>query len=133
MFLKDPWHWPEIWHVNPGIDNPHLIYPGDEIILKYVGGDPQLSLIRGPGERTYKLKPTQRVRKGDRFEKLEPTVRISPLSGAIPAIPLDAVANLMSTGRIVEEDTLALAPRILAGKSERLVFGPGDVFYGRGV
>ncbi|MFT7221180.1 MAG: nucleoid-associated protein YgaU [Candidatus Azotimanducaceae bacterium] len=133
MFLTDPWYWPEIWHVNPSINNPHLIYPGDQIILKYIGDDPQLSLIRGPGERTYKMKPSQRVRKGDRFEKLEPSVRISPLSSAIPAIPLDAVANLMSTGRIVEADTLALAPRILAGKSERLVFGPGDVFYGRGV
>ena len=65
-FLKDPWHWPEIWHVNPAINNPHLIYPGDEIFLKYVGGDPQLSLRRGPGERTYKLKPEQRVRQGDR-------------------------------------------------------------------
>ena len=132
MFLVEPWFWPEIWHVNPSIENPHLIYPGDEIILQYVGGDPQLTLKRGPGERTYKLRPTQTVRSGDRYEKLDPQVRISPLSSAIPAIPLDAVSSLMSTGRIVEEDTLTMAPRILAGKSERLVFGPGDIFYGRG-
>jgi hypothetical protein len=132
MFLKDPWHWPEIWHVNPSIDNPHLIYPGDEIALRYVGGDPQLSVKRGPGSRTYKLKAPQNVRQGDRYEKLVPSVRISPLAGAIPAIPLDAVASLMSTGRIVEEDTLELAPSILAGRSERLIFGPGDQFYARG-
>lgn len=132
MFLKDPWNWPEIWHVNPSIDNPHLIYPGDEIFLKFVGGDPLLTLQRGPGERTYKLSPTQRVRQGDRYEKVEPAVRISPLDSAIPAIPLDAVSSLMTTGRIVEEDTLAMAPRILAGRSERLIFGPGDQFYGRG-
>jgi len=133
MFLKDPWYWPEIWHVNPAINNPHLIYPGDEIILKYVGDEPQLTLKRGPGERTYKLKPQQRVRKGDRYEKLEPTVRTSVLTSSIPAIPLDAVSSLMATGRIVEEDTLALAPRILAGRSERLLFGPGDQFYARGI
>ena len=64
---------------------------------------------------------------------MEPAVRVSPLESAIPAIPLDAVASLMTTGRIVEQDTLALAPRILAGKLESLVFGPGDRFYARGV
>ena len=132
MFLVDPWHWPEIWQVNLDIDNPHLIYPGDEIILKYVGMAPQLAVRRGPGGRSYKLKPEQRVWHSDRYEKLEPRVRIEPLSGAIPAIPLDAVASLISTGRIVEEETLELAPRILSGKSERLIFGPGDQFYARG-
>jgi nucleoid-associated protein YgaU len=132
MFLKEAWFWPEIWHVNPAIENPHLIYPGDAIVLRYVGGDPQLFLNRGQGHRTDKLTPSQTVRQGDRFEKMTPTVRVSALSSAIPAIPLDAVSSLMTTGRIVEEDTLALAPYILAGKSERLIFGPGDEFYARG-
>ena len=131
MFLVEPWLWPEIWHVNPDIENPHLIYPGDEIILKYVGKDPQLSVRRGPG-RGYKLKPSERVRYGDRYEKLEPRVRIVPLTEAIPAIPLDAIASLMSKGRIVEETTLENAPRILSGRSDRLIFGSGDQFYARG-
>jgi hypothetical protein len=133
MFLTDPWHWPEIWHVNPEIKNPHLIYPGDEIILEYVGGDPQLSLKRGPGERTVKLSPGQSFRQGDRYVKMVPTVRASILSSAIPAIPLDAVSSLLTTGRIVEQDTLEFAPRILAGKAESLIFGPGDKFYARGI
>lgn len=98
----------------------------------YAGGDPVITIKRGPGERTVKLKPQQRVRQGDRYEKLEPSIRVEPLESAIPAIPLDAVSSLMTTGRIVEEDTLAMAPRILAGKSESLIFGPGDIFYGRG-
>ena len=32
-FLGKPWHWPRIWHANPQVKNPHLIYPGDILNL----------------------------------------------------------------------------------------------------
>lgn len=46
-FLTNPWMWPEIWHVNPQIANPHLIYPGDQIKLVYIDGKARLTLNRG--------------------------------------------------------------------------------------
>ncbi len=132
MFLTDAWMWPEIWHVNPDIENPHLIFPGDEIFLTYIEGEPQLSLQRGDASRTLSMSPMQKVRAGDRNLKLDPSVRISPLVSAIPAIPLDAIASMLTTGRIVEQDTLSRAPHILAGRADSLIFGPGDEFYARG-
>src|SRR6056297_2994749 len=71
MYLRQPWRWPELWDVNPQIDNPHLIYPGDELYLTWVNGEPRLQLRRG------------------RDVKLDPGVRVSPLDLAIPIIPLD--------------------------------------------
>ncbi len=32
-FLNNPWYWPEIWHVNPQVSNPHLIYPGQVFVM----------------------------------------------------------------------------------------------------
>ncbi|HEY3646262.1 MAG TPA: LysM domain-containing protein, partial [Gammaproteobacteria bacterium] len=47
MYLKDAWAWPDIWYANPGIKNPHLIFPGDVLILsRNAQGQPMLSVVR---------------------------------------------------------------------------------------
>ncbi len=30
-FLNNPWYWPKVWSYNPGITNPHFIYPGSVV------------------------------------------------------------------------------------------------------
>ncbi len=30
-FSDSPWQWPDLWHYNPDIPNPHLIYPGQRV------------------------------------------------------------------------------------------------------
>lgn len=32
-FADSPWQWPELWHYNPSIANPHWIYPGQKIMV----------------------------------------------------------------------------------------------------
>ena len=49
-YFDDPWAWPKLWSFNPQIQNPHWIYPGDQVRLKtsgqsVIGGD--RSLTRG--------------------------------------------------------------------------------------
>src|ERR1700682_1392704 len=36
-FLNNPWYWPKIWSLNPSIENPHWIYPGNR--LRIVPGE----------------------------------------------------------------------------------------------
>ncbi len=124
VFLKDAWRWPEIWEVNSAIKDPHLIYPGDQV--SFVAG--RLAVRRKGTGATVKLSPPA----GSGIVKRKPTIRSTPISSSIPSIPLDAIASMLTTGRIVEQHTLDGAPYILSGTADRLIFGPGDEFYARG-
>ena len=125
-FLDRPWLWPEIWRINPQIENPHLIYPGDRVVLVWDEGQPRLELRRGDAGRTMKLTPSDTI-------SLHPEVRSTPLESSIPAIRLDAIQGFLVQNRIVSPSQLDLAPYVVQGESERLVLGAGDRFYVRGV
>lgn len=117
-FLSKPWQWPEIWHANPQIANPDLIYPGDTLVLTFVDGQPRLSVQRGASRGTIKLSPT---------------VRTSPVAEAIPTIPLGAINAFLLDNRVVDSaEDFARAPYIVAGNQERVLSGRGDRIYGRG-
>lgn len=113
-FLNNPWYWPEIWHVNPQVANPHLIYPGDELALVYIDGQPRLTKVDSGVVR------------------LSPQVRSEPIDTPIPAIPLDAIRSFLSDTRIVSEEEIAAAPYVLEGEEGRIVTGAGDRVYARG-
>ncbi len=118
-FLVQPWYWPEIWYVNPQIQNPHLIYPGDVITLFYVGGKPYLTVGGGP-----------RIAGA---ERLSPKVRSEDIDQSIYSIPIQAIQQFIIRPRIVSEETLKNAPYIVGSQEERLAFGAGDRVYIRGL
>ena len=114
-FLVQPWYWPEIWYLNPQINNPHLIYPGDVISIFYVGGKPYLT-----------------VRDGPRVTKLSPKVRDEEIGAQTYSIPIPAIQQFIIRPRVVSEETLNNAAYILSSIDERLAFGTGDRVYVRG-
>ena len=115
VFLDDPWLWPELWYYNPQVDNPHLIYPGDILKLRWVDGRPVLVKDSGGG-----------------VVKLNPQMRISDLNDAIPPIPLDVIAPFLTRSRVVNPEELEQAPYVLAGRDGNIVAGAGDQVLGRG-
>lgn len=125
VFLDEPWRWPDLWQVNPEIENPHLIYPGDVVRLRWTDGEPGLVLERGDPSRTMRAVP------GDTTE-LEPRIRYEPLVSAIPSIDLQAVGPFLSSNRVVRPRQLENAPYVVQGDSGRLLTGAGDRMYVRG-
>ncbi len=113
-FLRSPWRWPEIWHVNQQIANPHLIYPGDVLELVYIDGKPQLRLRRGP-------------------LKLSPRVRSTPWDGAIPTVPIDAIGPFLTRPYVMDENQLDTAPYIVDFADEHILGGAGQKAYVRAI
>jgi hypothetical protein len=128
-FLKNPWKWPEVWGMNKDeIKNPHLIYPGDVIILDLSGATPRLRLEGVPDgglSRWYGYEL--------QVSKLEPRMRTSALAGAIPTIPARDIDAFLSRSLVVEPDAMALAPKIVSGLKNRVVLSANDTAYAVGI
>ena len=114
-FLKDPWYWPEIWYVNPDIENPHLIYPGDVLGLVYIDGQPRITNVRAS---TYRLSPQARV---------------TPLTEAVTSIPYEDIAAFLSSGVVLEKRQADALPYLLATRGDHLMASAGNEIYVRGI
>jgi LysM domain len=112
-FLEDPWRWPEIWQLNrEQINNPHLIYPGDVILVVQDAGGPRLELVRGE------------------VLKLSPTTRAEPISDTpISSIPQSAIMPFLEQPKVVEPEGLKGTARIIAVPNERVMLGANDAAY----
>ena len=112
-FLQNPWQWPQVWKKNPQIKNPHLIYPGDTLYFSIVNGQPQISLSNNSA--------------------LVPRVRESSIKQAIRMIPTDAIAQFLTSPKVVDKDELEQSPYIIDIVGEHLIAGAGDKVYVRSI
>jgi hypothetical protein len=118
VFLRDPWYWPEIWQVNPQVQNPHLIYPGDTLRLVFIEGQPKIVLQPG-------------LQRGD-SARVVPRVRSQPLEAAVTTIPYETVAAFMSKPTVLSKDQIKDAPYVVATRDMHVVMADGDTLYARG-
>lgn len=116
-FLTKPWLWPEIWQANPQVQNPHLIYPGDQLSLVYIDGKPRLVLGKRVGGNM----------------KLSPEARVISQGDAVTSLPLDVIQPFLVGARVVSEDEYIHAPYVVGTDGDRLMTGAGDKAYVRGI
>ncbi|MBP8169662.1 MAG: LysM peptidoglycan-binding domain-containing protein, partial [Azonexus sp.] len=115
-FLKQPWRWPEVWRMNQAeIKNPHLIYPGDIVLLDHFGGSPRLKIA----------KPMN--------NKLQPKIYSEAVQQAIPSIPPNIIEPYISQPLIIEPGEHDGLARIVATQEDRLMLGSGDTAFVSGI
>ncbi|HXE41326.1 MAG TPA: LysM peptidoglycan-binding domain-containing protein [Azonexus sp.] len=119
-FLKQPWRWPEIWRMNRDqIKNPHLIYPGDVVLLDTSDGSPRLRLGKGVGSGG--------------SSKLQPQVYSEAIQQVIPSIPPNIIDPFISKPLVIEPGADGTQPRIVATQEDRMVVGNGDEAFVTGI
>ena len=147
QFLKDPWRWASVWTINEQIKNPHLIYPGDIILLTYVDGKPQLSVVRDepPAEApqaevapvvtptTGIEEPAGETPSGMKVVKLLPKAHVGSIESAIPTISPDAIVPFLTEPLVVGRSELERSGYVTIGLDDRRALGDGSEFYARGL
>jgi hypothetical protein len=124
LFLTSPWRWPELWGMNrEQINNPHLIYPGQMLLLVTTDGRARLQLAQARSNQAL----------GTGTVKLSPRVRSAALDeNSIAAIPLHLIEPFLNAAVVFDTDELASAPRIVATPEGRVLLSRGDLAYARG-
>ena len=115
-FLRDPWRWPEVWRMNRDqIRNPHLIYPGQIVMLDRSG--PWLTIGRRIGGS----------------DRLQPQVYAESLENAVPSIPVHIIEPFLTRPLIVEQANIEGAATIIATETSRVLTGAGDTVFAKNV
>jgi hypothetical protein len=117
-FLQKPWRWPELWRMNRDqIRNPHLIYPGQVLLLDRSG--PWLSTATTVGE--------------GQDGQIRPRIYHESLDEAITTIPLKIIEPFLTRPVVVDTTTVPGAATIVATETSRLYLGQGDTIFAKDV
>ncbi|MDQ7988834.1 MAG: LysM peptidoglycan-binding domain-containing protein [Candidatus Dactylopiibacterium sp.] len=116
MFLQQPWRWPEVWKMNQAqIRNPHLIYPGQVVVLDRASGTLSLG----------------RALQGAGTERLSPQVHETPADSPIASVSMEAIRPFLVEPFVGDDKDSARLPTIVANQEGRVLAGAGDVVYAR--
>ncbi len=126
-FLKQPWLWPSLWQANPEIKNPHLIYPGDELYLVWVDGQPQLHR-----KNRKVLSPEIKVQRSP-ITTLQSSVLLPYLSEFVLKSQADVMSAPKILGSTLAREQMSVGDRIwvdqsLSTDNEWWIYRPSETY-----
>lgn len=125
FYIYDPFLWPQIWSANRGIENPHLIYPGQEIVI------PEMTARVAPPPR--EAKPVLPAPPPAEPAATEPVVQAQPEPEPEPVLVTEEVKQemilAMSTHGFILDDAEIGIGTITDTEEHRLLISPGMKIY----
>jgi hypothetical protein len=143
QFLREPWRWPELWRLNHAqLSNPHLIYPGQVLVLDRIHGTLSVAdasipaspeaAAAGGGHSNNNLGDGDRA--DDGAVQLHPHVRVEDSgSGALPSIPPNVIEPFLTQPLVIDPHQLDGAPRVVATEEGHSTVGAGQRVYAAGL
>jgi LysM repeat protein len=122
FYMYDPFVWPQIWSANREIENPHLIYPGQEIVIP---------------ERIVRIPPPPREAKPPLPAPPPPEpvvaqpVEAEPEPEPVPVteeVKQEMILAMSTHGFIIEDSEIGIGT-ITSAEEERLLIRPGMKVY----
>lgn len=115
-FLKDPYYWPNLWSNNPTIANPHLVYPGQKVMIY----DGRIEIV---GKRLPVESPARPAAE-------EPAGSVATATPAEPQPQEDIVIKTLGGAEgFVGTDLLQRAGRIIDTTDNRIMMAEGDTVF----
>lgn len=105
-FFKNPLLWPRLWELNPYIDNPNLIYPGEALSLK-------------PAPPRVPTLPVVRI---------IPGIKVKTVEGIEPPPPVFFYSRAGGEGFVLPDEWAHMGT-ILSSEPPKILLGEGDAVY----
>ncbi|OSI15997.1 LysM peptidoglycan-binding domain-containing protein [Neisseria dumasiana] len=122
-YLYSPWQWNRLWGANRSeIRNPHMIYPGQVLVLRYVNGQPRLGFDNASSYRD-----------GIPVVKLAPRVREVSSGYGIQTVNVNFYRMFMQHPQVIPQMQTQDAPRLIDGPDNRILYSKGDRVYAYGI
>lgn len=122
MYLNDPFLWPLVWEVNlDTISNPHLIYPGDVVLLP--GGTMMAAETMPPAKPMTPMGDEEGAGEGEDTGAMDTAAdRMEP-----KPFPVTSETDLISSGFIAKEQVEG--PKIIAAETDAYDLAKDDVVF----
>ena len=105
-FYGNPLLWPRLWELNPFIDNPHLIFPGQTLsLLPSTSSEPELPVV-----------------------KITPEMKVNPLEDISAPPPVSFYSRGGQEG-FISPDEWEHMGTILSSEPPKILLGQGDIVF----